>query len=229
MSTIDLVYRLTDQRTTLQERRTLANSFSREFGWRPNDFIEDQGDLTTASLVVEHGLNNAAVLSFLPEGHGLRQLRVDEKRRLLGISYNSLVDWHVWIDRESIECFYNRTDPPSRTYSLGFDHLDDSGLTKAVFDQAIGMCTLAQHLGLPNPNVPALDGILLQTIANWRRILRSELGTAATNASLSSLFNACARAGPSQGAAHFLRETVGRVRYIRESSRGFSLKKVGPD
>ena len=182
MSTIDLVYGLTDQRTTLQERRTLATSFSREFGWRPNDFIEDQGELATASLVVEHGLNSAAVLSFLPEGHGLQQLRVDEKRRLLGISYNSLVDWHVWIDRESIECFYNRTDPPSQTYSRGFDHLDYSGLTKAVFDQAIG--------NAPNPNIPALDGILLETIANWRRILRSELGSAATNASLSSLFNA---------------------------------------
>lgn len=182
MSTIDLVHGLTDPRTTLQERRTLANRFSRAFGWRPNDFIDDQGDLATANLVVEHGLNSAAVLSFLPDDRESRRLRVDEKKRLLGISYNSLVDWHVWIDRQSIECFFNRTDPPSQTYSLGFDHLDDSGLTKAVFDQAIG--------NAPNPNIPALDGILLETIANWRRILRSELGPAATNASLASLFNA---------------------------------------
>ena len=51
-----------------------------------------------------------------------------------------------------------------------------------VFDQAVGAA--------PNPNIPALDGILLETIANWRRILRSELGPAATNASISALFNA---------------------------------------
>ncbi len=89
MSTIGLVHGLTDPRTTLQERRELASSFSREFGWRPNDFIEDQGDLTTANLVVEHGLNSAAVLSFLPDGRGLQQLRIDEQKRLLGISYNS--------------------------------------------------------------------------------------------------------------------------------------------
>ena len=92
------------------------------------------------------------------------------------------MDWHVWIDRDSIECFYNRTDPPSQTYARRFDHDDDSALTKLVFDQAIGRA--------PNPNVPALDGIILETIANWRRILTSELGHTITNESMSALFNA---------------------------------------
>ena len=181
-SNLDAVHSLTDLTTPVNERRELATIFSRAFGWRPNDFIEADSELTTANLVVEHGLDSAAVLSFLPGEGALRRLSVDARRRLLGISYNSLVDWHVWIDRDSIECYYNRTDPPSQTYSRRFDHYDDSALTKDVFDQAIGRA--------PNPNVPALDAIILETIANWRRILTTELGTNASNASFSALFNA---------------------------------------
>ena len=181
-SNLDLIHSLTDLSTPANEMRELATTFSRTFGWRPNDFIDAESELTTASLVVEHGLDSAAVLSFLPGEGALRRLRGEERRRLLGISYNSLVDWHVWIDRDSIECFYNRTDPPSQTYAHRFGHDDESALTKAVFDQAIGRA--------PSPNVPALDGIILETIANWRRILRSELGPTSTNESMSALFNA---------------------------------------
>ena len=181
-SNLDLVHSLTDLSTPANERRELATTFSRAFGWRPNDFVDAESELTTASLVVEHGLDSAAVLSFLPGEGALRRLRGDERRRLLGISYNSLVDWHVWIDRDSVECFYNRTDPPSQTYAHRFGHDDESALTKDVFDQAIGRA--------PSPNVPALDGIILETIANWRRILRSELGPISTNESMSALFNA---------------------------------------
>ena len=156
--------------------------FSYQFGWRPNDFIETVDTLTTASLVVEHGLDNAAVLSFLPADRRLRDLQFDERRSILGLSYNSLVDWHVWVDRESIEYIYNRTFPPPQTQARRFDRTDYSALTKIVFDQAVGHA--------PNPNVPALDGILLETISSWRRVLRSELGEIATYTSLSSLFNA---------------------------------------
>ena len=181
-SAIDLVRNLTDQSVPANERRTLALEFSHTFGWRPNDFIDTGNLLTTASLVVEHGLDNAAVLSFLPGNRRLQDLQFDERRSILGLSYNSLVDWHVWVDRESIEYIYNRNFPPPQTQPRRFDPADYSVLSKAAFDQAIGRA--------PNANVPALDGILLDTIANWRRILRSEIGEIASTTSMSSLFNA---------------------------------------
>lgn len=181
-SALELVHALTERDVPTGQRRDLTRDFSIEFGWRPNDLIETHGALSTASLVVEHGLDNAAVLSFLPAERRLRDIRVDERRSIVGIAYNSLVDWHVWIDRESIEYVYNRTDPIHPTIVHGFDQADYSALTKKVFDQAVDAA--------PNPNIPALDGILLETIANWRRILRSELGTTATNESISALFNA---------------------------------------
>ena len=181
-SALELVYALTDRDLPTGQRRDLTREFSIEFGWRPNDFIETRSALSTSSIVVEHGLDNAAVLSFLPAERRLRDIQIDERRSIAGIAYNSLVDWHVWIDRESIEYVYNRTDPIRPTIAHNFGHADYSALTKRVFDQAVGAA--------PNPNIPTLDGILLETIANWRRILRSELGTTATNASISALFNA---------------------------------------
>ncbi len=181
-SALELVYALTDRDLPTGQRRDLTREFSIEFGWRPNDFIKTRSALSTSSIVVEHGLDNAAVLSFLPAERRLRDIQIDERRSIAGIAYNSLVDWHVWIDRESIEYVYNRTDPIRPTIAHNFGHADYSALTKRVFDQAVGEA--------PNPNIPTLDGILLETIANWRRILRSELGTTTTNASISALFNA---------------------------------------
>ena len=181
-SGLDLVRDLTNQSTSSRARRNLIGEFADRFGWRPNDFVETSSDLATASLVVEQGLENAVVLSFLPSDRRLREIQTDELRTGLGLSYNSLIDWHVWIDRESIEYFYNRADPPSPTSSHKFGGDDYSALTKKVFDQATGLA--------PNPNVPTLDGVLLETIAHWRRMLRSELGATATNASISALFNA---------------------------------------
>ena len=181
-SELDLVRDLTDQNTPPRARRHLIGEFAKRFGWRPNDFVETSSYLATASLVVEQGLDNAVVLSFLPSDRRLQDIQTDELRSVLGLSYNSLIDWHVWIDRESIQYFYNRTDPPSPTSSHRYGSGDYSALTKKVFDQATGLA--------PNPNVPTLDGVLLETIAHWRRILRSELGAVATNASISALFNA---------------------------------------
>ena len=179
---IDLLRELTEQGVPISRRRDLALEFSHEFGWRPHDFIESTNPLTTANLIVEHGLDSAAVLSFIPSHRSLRDLQFDERRNLLGLSYNSLVDWHVWVDRDSVEYVYNRAFPAHQTHPYSFDFGDYSSLQKAVFDQAIGRS--------PNPNVPALDGILLETINNWRRILRSELGNIVTNTALSGLFNA---------------------------------------
>ena len=96
-SALDLVYALTDQDISIGQRRDLTKEFSYEFGWRPNDFIETRSTLSTGSLVVEHGLDNAAVLSFLPGERRLRGVQAEERRSIVGLSYNSLVDWHVLV------------------------------------------------------------------------------------------------------------------------------------
>ena len=178
----ELINALTDTGLSEGKRQDLTNEFSDLFGWRPHDSVETHSSLSAGSLVVEHGLDNAAVLSFLPSDRRLHEIHVDERQKMVGIAYNSLVDWHVWIDRESIEYVYNRKKPVHPTRSHSFNETDFSALSKSVFDQTVGEA--------PNPNVPTLDTSLLETIANWRRILHSELGSDTTNESISALFNA---------------------------------------
>ncbi len=178
----DLVQALTDPVESAARKREAAESFSRYFGWRPNDFVEVPNALPAANLIVEQGLDNAAMLSFLPSHRRLEDIRADEVLGILGLSYNSLVDWHVWIDQESIQYFYNRTDPPGPTLTTRFSEADESALTRQVFDEAVGQA--------PNPNLLSLDGALLDTISTWRKILRLELGPAAISTSVSALFNA---------------------------------------
>ena len=182
LSALDLVNTLTDQDTKVADRRELTNEFAHKFGWKPNEFVDTRSSLTTANLLVEQGLDNAALISFLPADRRVENIQFDERRAILGLSYNSLVDWHVWIDRESIGYFYNRSDSPNPTLAHGFDRNNYSVLTKQVFEQAIERA--------PNPNIPTLDGALLETIDRWRRILRSEFSDNVNNAAISALFNA---------------------------------------
>ena len=179
---VDLVQVLTSPDGLVSEKLEAAEAFSRQFGWRPNDFLDVPQALPETNLVVERGLDNAAVLSFLPSHLRLYDIRAEERRTILGLSYNSLIDWHVCVDRESIHCFYNRSNPPVPIFSSSFDQHDASSLAKTVFDRAIGQA--------PNPNVPALDTALLGTISEWMQILRLELGPVVTTSSISALFNA---------------------------------------
>ena len=45
----------------------MLNDFAHALGWRPSDWMElpDLSSIATAHLLVEHGLENSAVISFL--------------------------------------------------------------------------------------------------------------------------------------------------------------------
>ena len=177
---IDLIQALTNSDLAPNKKREFADSFSREFGWRPHDLLDAPNSLPAVNLIVEQGLDNAAMLSFLPSNRRSRDIQETEQRRILGLSYNSLVDWHIWIDQESIRCFYNRFDPPAAVYTHNYCESDYSALDRRVFDEAVGRA--------PNPNLLALDGALLGTISTWKEILHLEVPSA--TGAISALFNA---------------------------------------
>ena len=177
---IELVHALTDPALPINEKRRNAASFSRQFGWRPNDVFDVPTALPTVNLVVEHGLENAAMLSFIPADHNLRDIRPEERRNILGLSYNSLVDWHLCIDRDSVQCFYNRLTDPVPTYAQRFNQYDDAALTRRIFDEAVG--------NVPTPDFLTLDGALFDTITTWREILHRDMRV--NTGTISALFNA---------------------------------------
>lgn len=180
VSTMDVIRELTEPSTPVSRKRELSRHFCHEFGWRPNDFLDLPATLPAANLVVERGLDNSAMLSFLPHERRLGDIHAGERREILSLSYNSLIDWHIWIDRDMVQCFHNRTRSPVPLYEHTFDQFDRSALERRTFDEAIGRA--------PNPNLPSLDSALLGKISDWRDILRLEIPMASS--SVSALFNA---------------------------------------
>jgi hypothetical protein len=168
--------------TPLDNRRRL-NDFAFELGWRPSDQLSLPGteDFASGHLVVEHGLQNSAVISFLRKPARYPNLDIYQQKILLNASYNNLIDWHIAVDYEGASFVYNRAAPP-RFFSYRRELRRDrtSELSSYEFDSLS-----TDH---PSPSVLALDTALIRTISLWKRQLSAELGLT-TNDEISALFN----------------------------------------
>lgn len=182
----DIILQLTSQPLSEADRLLMLNDFADELGWRPSDrFHAPQVDeIATAHLLVEHGLENTAVLTFLRSPRTYSDLNYFERNRVLSLSYNNLVDWHIQIGSNEAFIVYNRI-PPTETASIVANYRLSRGqvdkLRSEIFEQIVGK--------RPNPNLPALDDALIETISSWKRKLSAEMGDRATNEALSALFN----------------------------------------
>lgn len=201
----DIVTQLTSANIPEADRLRMLNDFAYHFGWTPSDSLDVStvSDFANAHLIVEHGLENTAVITFLRRRFS--DLGIEERRRLLNISYNNLVDWHIQIEQEQILYVFNRTDPAKivANYRLSRDELDS--LRSQAFEQISGK--------RQSQNLPALDDALINTVSFWKRYLSSELGNVASNKELSSLFNAIM----------FVRAVEDNFRRLYTSSTGASL------
>src|SRR5215218_10233416 len=95
----EIIQRLTSERVTGTSGLIMLNDFAQGLGWQPSDpfYAPHVQDIATAHLVVEHGLENTAVLSFLRSPNSYSDLDYSARRSLLALSYNNLVDWHIQI------------------------------------------------------------------------------------------------------------------------------------
>ena len=126
-----------------------------------------------------------AVLTFLKGPREYTDLNYEEKNRLLALSYNNLVDWHVQIGSKEGSVVYNRvqsTDASSIVDNYRLLEGSVDRLRSELFEQVIGK--------RPNPNLPALDDALIDTISDWKRKLSAEFSNTISNEPLSALFNA---------------------------------------
>ena len=178
----DVVAQLTSGLLPDVDRAIRLNEFSRELGWRPSDRLDEPSlqEVVSAQLLVEHGLEHSAVLTFLRSPLQYPNLPSDKRHLLLGTSYNNLVDWHVAIEPSAITFLYvrARTDAIVERRSITRDRYDD--LRSEIFEQVVER--------RPQPNFPALDDALIKTISFWKRGLAAEVRDA-SNTDLSRLFN----------------------------------------
>src|SRR6266545_2428985 len=151
----DIIRALSDVHQASSEPDGLIEDFASAFGWRPSDLITtngSSGERPSLHVLVEQGLLNTAAISFFPESLSSSFLQRDQRRDLIGISYNNIVDWHVWVETDRVRYIFNRTDPPSEIASLHFSRSDYSALDYERFERAVA--------DAPNADVPALDDAL---------------------------------------------------------------------
>lgn len=164
----------------------MLNDFAHGLGWQPSDpfYAPQVQDIATAHLLVEHGLENTAVLTFLRSPNSYSDLDYSARRSLLSLSYNNLVDWHIQIGAKDAFVVYNRVVPNDSAGVVATYRLLNGGVDKLrsdAFEELIGK--------RPNPNLPALDNALIDTISGWKRKLSAEMNNTVSNEAISALFN----------------------------------------
>jgi tRNA1(Val) A37 N6-methylase TrmN6 len=178
-----LVQQLTSEPLSPVERRRRLNDFAVELGWRPSDqlTLRRAEEFTSGHLVVEHGLQNSAVITFLRRPVRYPDLNSYQQRILLNASYNNLIDWHIAIDYDGASFVYNRAAPPNFfSYRRQLARERTSQLSSYEFDSLA-----TDH---PSPSVLALDTALIRTISLWKRQLSAEVRSA-INGEIPALFN----------------------------------------
>lgn len=178
----DIIAQLTHGALQDTHQTRILNDFAYSFGWWPSDQLHlyEVSDFSNAHLLVEHGLENTAVITFLKYPRHFSDLSYHEKESLLKVSYNNLVDWHIHVQNDEVNFVFNRTKPPLvETHRISRDNFDQ--LRSEAFEQVAGR--------KPNPNLPALDEAFIKTISLWRRTLSAEMGDIASTEVLSGLFN----------------------------------------
>jgi type I restriction-modification system DNA methylase subunit len=177
-----LVRDLTDQPIQGTDALDALRRFASEFGWRPSDQLDRYPGterFCNGHLVVEHGFDLTAVISFLRTDTPYGDLVLSERRTLLELSYNNLVDVHLLPERSGMRVVFNRTDPPQDQF---FPATFSEDVWRAdAFDRLTGK--------RPNPNVKALDDALIETVRFWKRAIRSDMGEHAGLPQLSAMIN----------------------------------------
>ena len=131
----DVVLQLTSGHLPESDRAVRLQEFSRELGWRPTDRLDLPAlrGIASAQLLVEHGLENSAVVSFLRAPKQYSTLSSEERQSLLSVSYNNLVDWHVAIEGSAIDFVYVRTRVPTSVQRYEFSRENSHNKPKILF------------------------------------------------------------------------------------------------
>ena len=157
--------------------------FAEELGWTPS--YEFQRELSperiTDHLIVEHGLENTAIISFLPSAARPTDLSSDSLRALLTLSYNNLVEWHLFVSDTEVRYVNNLTSPYAdfvRRLSRHDTHFASSDYFQELVTEA----------ALRRTVVPC-DDLLISTISRWKRLISADYQGRVDNEHISALIN----------------------------------------
>jgi len=176
-----IIDKLTQTKIVEFDKQRYLKDFSRLLGWEPSDKIETIKEIENISnghIIVEHGLVQSAVITFLTTSFD--NLRIEQKQKILTISYNNLIDWHIYVQKDKVYYVYNRReniDPIVKNISEN----SVENIRSTMFSQIVDLAK--------NPNFPGLDDVLINNISFWKRILSAELGGKTKISDYAVLFN----------------------------------------
>ena len=179
--------KITDPRIAGEVRKVAVREFAERLRWTPSyDFTGSyEADVIADHVILEHGLENSAVISFLKAPNRTVDLEPSQIRSLLSISYNNLVEWHVFVSQTDLRPINNLAEravtAPEAIYSISASDFE----TRLSPE---GLSEIFRALPVYRKLAPC-DDALIQVISRWKRLLKAEVPTA-SNANLSSLFNA---------------------------------------
>jgi hypothetical protein len=104
--------RIVDPATALNQRAVAMRTFAEDLDWVPSYEITENTaqEIITGHLIVEHGLENAAAITFLKSPSRSIDLRPDYVRSILSLSYNNLLEWHLIISATDAQWLNNLVD-----------------------------------------------------------------------------------------------------------------------
>jgi hypothetical protein len=128
-------------------------------------------DTVAGYMIVEHGLENAAAISFLRRPSRSFDLRADELRSLLTISYNNLIEWHLFLSTDDARLINNLADRNNSPVADLRIQVTEEGLSSTV--SFPGLSRLPQDSYFPRPIKPC-DGTLIATIGRWKSLIKAD-------------------------------------------------------
>lgn len=176
-----IVLKLTNETLRDSDKERIFKDFASLLGWEPSEFIKpnkDIEDISNGHIIVEHGLLNSAVITFL--NSPFIELSNEKKRSLLELSYNNLIDWHIYVESDRASFVFNRQDNPDPIIRR-ISPNDFNSLKSSTFTEITDLNK--------NPNFPQLDEALITNIAVWKRTLAAEFRSSLPLTNYSSLFN----------------------------------------
>lgn len=169
--------------STASNKLIAIQNFARQLQWSPSFEISGNygAQVSEDHLVVEHGLDTSAVISFLKQPHRAVDLAREQLDALLSISYNNLVDWHIFVSDSDVRIVHNRDPQADINEFLSRSNCAEKLSSLEVVSKF--QRNRFSDLGL------ACDEVLVRVIGRWKKLLQSDLGSSVNNHHLSTLFN----------------------------------------
>ena len=179
---LNYLRRIVDANLRPDHRMLNIRGFASDSHWKPFAFAQEPADEGHTSILVEHGTDSAALLSFTHSPIQPSALTEFQIRSMLEVSYNSLVDWHLFASDTEVRLLHNRTIPRfdkiERITASNIGYLDGDVFRDFAINHPL------------ETTISACDDEIIEVVSKWKRALFADFGQEIKNKNISALFNA---------------------------------------